>query len=527
MAADKTATVERGVTDVTTWNGTFHKREPVRFTVESSDPTTHQAEVLVVGAFADGGLPPAAEAIDAASGGKLTAVIARNDLDDRAGSVVALYDVPAVAAPRVLLVSLGWRDEFGDRAYRQALAGAAGALAGGRGRDAAVTLGETEVPGRSLAWRLQQATRILADGIYRFNAPRASGNGEHERGPRSVALLISGEVTPDLETARRRGEAIAEGVKLARDLGNLPGNICNPAYLAETARVLGKEFSFEVDVLERIDMEKLGMGAALSVGRASSHPCKFIVMHYERSTPDERPVVLVGKGVTFDSGGISLKPGANMDEMKFDMCGAASVFGAIKTVARLELPINLVGIVPAAENMPGASASRPGDVVTSMSGQTIEILNTDAEGRLGLCDALTYAERFDPICVVDVATLTGACAIALGNVASGLMANDEALAAELLACGIETGDRAWQLPLWDEYQDQLKSNFADMSNLGGRPAGTITAACFLARFARSYKWAHLDIAGTSALSGDAKGATGRPVALLTEFLMRHARNGAA
>jgi leucyl aminopeptidase len=337
-------------------------------------------------------------------------------------------------------------------------------------------------------------------------------------------LLVNADVTPELEAAVRRGEAIAEGMELTRDLGNLPGNICNPAYLAEAARTLGREFNFDVDILERSDMEKLGMGAALSVGRGTDQSCKFIVMHYERGKSNDRPVVLVGKGVTFDSGGISLKPGANMDEMKFDMSGAATVLGAIKTVARLGLPMNVVGIVPAAENMPGPNASRPGDVVTSMSGQTIEILNTDAEGRLGLCDALTYAERFDPICVVDVATLTGACVIALGHVASGLMANDHALAVELLECGQEAGDRAWQLPLWDDYQDQLKSNFADMSNLGGRPAGAITAACFLSRFAKNYKWAHLDIAGTNAFSGGAKGATGRPLPLLTEFLMRRARN---
>jgi leucyl aminopeptidase len=262
------------------------------------------------------------------------------------------------------------------------------------------------------------------------------------------------------------------------------------------------------------------MGAALAVGQASEQPSKFIVMQYKGG--DRRPVVLVGKGVTFDTGGISLKPGANMDEMKFDMCGAASVLGAMKTVARLNLPINMVGLVPAVENMPGGNATRPGDVIRSMSGQTIEILNTDAEGRLALADALTYAERFDPECVIDIATLTGACVIALGNVTSGLFANDDALASGLLESGVNSGDRAWRLPMFVEYQDQLKSNFADMSNLGGTPAGSITAACFLERFARHYKWAHLDIAGTSALSGDAKGATGRPVPLLTEFLIARA-----
>jgi leucyl aminopeptidase len=309
---------------------------------------------------------------------------------------------------------------------------------------------------------------------------------------------------------------------LAKDLGNLPGNICNPQFLADTARSLAKTYKLDVDVLEREDMRRLGMGAALSVGQASAAPCKFIVMHYRGSGAGAKPVVLVGKGITFDTGGISLKPGADMDEMKFDMCGAASVFGAMKTVARLGLPINVVGVIHAAENMPGGNASRPGDVVTSMSGQTIEILNTDAEGRLGLADALTYSERFDPEYVIDIATLTGACVIALGKETSGLWANDDELADRLLESGTQTGDRAWRMPMFDEYQDLLKSNFADMSNLGGRAAGAITAACFLERFANNFKWAHLDIAGTNAVSGDAKGATGRPVPLLSEFLLARA-----
>ena len=320
----------------------------------------------------------------------------------------------------------------------------------------------------------------------------------------------------------RRGQAVAEGMALTKDLGNLGGNVCNPAYLAQTAQALGQELKFAVDVLERDDMEKLGMGSALAVGRASYNPCKFIVMHYRGGEATAKPIVLVGKGLTFDTGGISLKPGADLDEMKYDMSGGGAVLGVFKTIARLALPINVIGIIPAVENMPGGNACRPGDVVTSMSGQTIEILNTDAEGRLVLCDALTYAERFAPACVIDIATLTGACVIALGSFASGLFANDDALAAELLACGADSGDRAWQLPLWDDYQVQLKSNFADMSNLGGRPAGAVTAACFLARFTKAYTWAHLDIAGTASVSGDAKGATGRPVPLLSEFLMRRA-----
>jgi leucyl aminopeptidase len=341
-----------------------------------------------------------------------------------------------------------------------------------------------------------------------------------------IALLINEDVTKELEFAVRSGQAIAEGMALTKDLGNLPGNVCHPGYLADVAHSLGKELGFDVEVLERADMEKLGMYSALSVGRASDQPCRFILMHYRGAQAQQKPIVLVGKGVTFDTGGISLKPGEDLDMMKYDMCGAASVFGAVKTVARLGLPINLIGIVGAAENMPGGNASRPGDVVKSMSGLTIEILNTDAEGRLLLCDALTYAERFNPECVIDIATLTGACVIALGTQTSGLYANDDALAEELLECGIDTGDRAWRMPMFDEYQEQLKSNFADMSNLGGRPAGSVTAACFLSRFAKAYRWAHLDIAGTAYVGGDAKGGTGRPVPLLSEFLIRRAERAA-
>jgi leucyl aminopeptidase len=503
-------------------------REPVQLSVRAASPATYRADVVAVGVSSDGILCPAAKMIDKAAKGTLTTVLQRGDLEERAGSTLLLHDAPGTVAQRLLVVSFGRREGFGERAFRAALEGAARSLASGVARHAAVALTDVELAGRSLAWRLQQAARLLADGAYHFEAP-LSANGHprgREHGARNIELLVPNRVTPELERAVGRGQAIAEGVALARDLGNLPGNVCHPPYLAATARALGREFGFDVEILERDDMESLGMGAALAVGRASAQPCKFIVMHYRRGG-SSKPIVLVGKGVTFDSGGISLKPGANMDEMKFDMCGGATVFGAIKTVARLELPINVVGIVPAVENMPGGDATRPGDVVTSMSGKTIEILNTDAEGRLVLADALTYAERFEPACVIDIATLTGACVIALGHVASGLFANDDALADELLRSGEDAGDRAWRLPMFDEYQDQLKSNFADMSNLGGRPAGTITAACFLSRFAKAYKWAHLDIAGTNALSGEAKGATGRPVPLLAEFLINRAgRQGA-
>ena len=492
--------------------------------VKTASPEKLQTGVLVAGAFADGPLPAATRTIDEASKGKVSAILTRGDLEAKAGAALLLPDLPGTAAERVLLVSLGKRDEFGDKAFRDALAGAAKALAGGAAADAAVALADIEVAGRSHAGRLEQAARLLADGAYRFDARTAAGAAPADagRGARAISLLVSGQTGPELERAARRGQAVAEGMALAKDLGNLGGNVCNPAFMAQTAQALGQEFKFAVEVLERADMEKLGMGSALSVGRASYQPCKFIVMHYRGGDAAARPIVLVGKGLTFDTGGISLKPGADLDEMKYDMSGGGSVIGVFKTLARLALPLNVIGIVPAVENMPGGNACRPGDVVTSMSGQTIEILNTDAEGRLVLCDALTYAERFQPAVVVDAATLTGACVIALGSHASGLFANDDALAAELLQCGVDSGDRAWHMPMWDDYQSQLKSNFADMSNLGGRAAGAVTAACFLARFTKAYKWAHLDIAGTASVSGDAKGSTGRPVPLLAEFLIRRA-----
>ncbi len=507
------------------------RSEAVRVYVRSGAAPSYRVDILVVGILSGDTSSPAAKAIDKAGKGRLSAVLERGDLGEKRGATLLLHDAPGTSSPRLLLVSGGRRESFGEPAFRAAIEGAAKMLARGPGQHAGIALPDFEVPGRSMAWHVQHAARILADCAYHFEPP-ASINGHSggpEHGARAIELLVPGKVTPDLELAAARGLAIAEGMALARDLGNLPGNVCNPPYMAAAARNLGREFGFDVEVLERTQMETLGMGAALAVGRASSQPCKFIVMHYKRGGAS-KPIVLVGKGVTFDSGGISLKPGANMDEMKFDMCGAAAVLGTVRAVARMALPVNLVAIVPAVENMPGGNATRPGDVVTSMSGQTIEILNTDAEGRLILADALTYAERFDPSCVIDVATLTGACVIALGHVTSGLMANDEGLANELIRSGENTGDRAWRLPMFDEYQEQLKSNFADMSNLGGRPAGAITAGCFLGRFAKAYKWAHLDIAGTNALTGDAKGATGRPVPMLCEFVINRtspAARGAA
>ena len=496
----------------------------MEFTIKTGSPAKLKTGLLVLGAFAGGKLPALTAAADGAADGRIASLIKRGDLDDKAGATLLLPELSGVHAERVLLVSLGKEDDFGDKAYRDALGAAAKALAATPAKDAVIALADVELDKRELPWRLQQAARILADGAYRFDTLKSDKDRKDKKhhGAKKLALLVSSEITAELDTAVLQGHAIATGMALAKDLGNLPGNICTPTHLAETAESLGKQYKFEVEVLNRADMEKLGMGSFLSVARGSHQPPKFIVMQYKGGKAKAKPVVLVGKGITFDTGGISLKPAAEMDEMKYDMCGAASVLGTFKAVAQMGLPINLVGLIPTTENMPGGGATKPGDVVTSMSGQTIEVLNTDAEGRLILCDALTYAERFKPECVIDVATLTGACVVALGKIPSGLLANDDELAAEILRRGTESGDRAWQLPLWDEYQELLKSNFADMGNIGGRYAGTITAACFLSRFTKAYKWAHLDIAGTAWVSGDAKGATGRPVPLLSSFLIGRA-----
>jgi leucyl aminopeptidase len=419
-------------------------------------------------------------------------------------------------------VGLGKEKEFRDKEYRDAVAAAVQALSTTGAIDATIYLTELAVKKRDLAWCLRQAVIVTRDVLYRFDQMKSTKDEDRRALCKLTFSVASRSDTAKAEAALGEGYAIAEGQKLTRDLGNLPSNYCTPTYLAEQALALGKEHKLQVEVLERTDMQKLGMNTLLAVAQGSHQPPKFIVFKYNGGAKNAKPIVLVGKGITFDTGGISLKPAAEMDEMKFDMCGAASVFGTLKAVAMMGLPLNVIGIVAATENMPGGGAIKPGDVVTSMSGQTVEILNTDAEGRLILCDALTYAERFEPECVVDMATLTGACVVALGSVATGLLANDDDLAEELLGAGQAAYDRAWQLPLWDDYQSQLKSPFADMANIGGRMAGTITAACFLARFTKKYKWAHLDIAGTASRGGDKKGATGRPVPLLAHFLMGRA-----
>ena len=482
-----------------------------------------KTECLVVGVFEQQPLAGLAKALDAASKGLLARMVKRGELDGKLGSTLMLHEVAGWSPARVLFVGLGREDKLSQKAFNEATRAAARAVLASRAVDALWTLPQATVTAQNAAWAVRASVIALRDATYRFTQMKSKAEPSNTV-LRKVVFAVAPDELKAARVAARHGEAIANGMALTKDLGNLPGNVCTPTYLADTARKLAREFKLKAEILGPKQIEALKMGSFLSVARGSVQPPQFIVLKYEGGPARQAPIVLVGKGVTFDTGGISLKPGEAMDEMKYDVCGVGSVLGTIRAVAEMGLKLNVIAVVPATENMPGGKATKPGDVVTSMSGQTIEVLNTDAEGRLILCDALTYAERFKPAAVIDVATLTGACIIALGHVNSGLFSKSDALAEELLAAGRATGDTAWRLPVEEEYQEQLKSNFADVANIGGRPAGSVTAACFLARFTEKYEWAHLDIAGTAWKSGAAKGATGRPVPLLTQFLIdREAR----
>jgi leucyl aminopeptidase len=499
----------------------------MEFSVKSGTPEKQRSGCIVVGVYEARKLSAVTHQIDEVSGGAIGAIVRRGDLDGKPGQTLLLHNIPNLPSERVLLVGCGKEKEFTDSRYREATAKAVTALRDTGATEITSYLTELDVKGRDIFWKVRQAVEVSESTLYRFDRLKTILNN-NRRALRRVVLAVPKR--SDLgagEQAIKEARAVAEGVMLARDLGNLPGNLCTPTYLAEQAMEIGKQYGLKTTVLEKEDMQRLGMGALLSVSRGSRQPPKLIVLEYRGGKEREAPVVLVGKGLTFDAGGISIKPAASMDEMKFDMCGGASVLGAVKAAAELNLPINIVGIIPSSENLPDGDANKPGDIVTSMSGQTVEVLNTDAEGRLILCDALTYAERYEPAVVIDIATLTGACVIALGAHASGLLANNDPLAREISNAGKYTYDRVWQMPLWDEYQKQLDSNFADMANIGGREAGTITAACFLARYTKNFKWAHLDIAGTAWKTGKEKGATGRPVPLLVQFLINRARKDGA
>ena len=443
----------------------------------------------------------------------------RGDIAGKPGDVLLLPHAGGIAAERLLLVGAGDGKGLTRSQYINLLQTLADHLHKCKVKEAVLLLDEVTVQGRDAAWCAELAARALGNSAYRFDTLKK------DKRPAVLKQLVWHCADKKRQKAVQQGLAagavVAEGMALARELGNLPGNVCTPTYLATQAQQLARgQRALKTTVLDEKQMRALKMGSLLSVSAGSDEPAKLVILDYQGGAKNAKPVVLVGKGITFDTGGICIKPGAGMEEMKFDMCGAASVLGVMKAVVALQLPLNVIGVLACAENMPNGRATKPGDIVTSMSGKTIEIINTDAEGRLVLCDALTYVERFEPAAVIDIATLTGACVIALGNHASGLYSNRDELGEQLYEAGQQAEDKAWRMPLWEEYQQQLKSPYADVANVGGRNAGSVTAACFLARFAEKYPWAHLDIAGTAWNSGGNKGATGRPVPLLVNFL-RH------
>ncbi len=486
----------------------------MEFNVKSGLPEKQRTACIIVGIYENQVLSDAAKRIDTVSKSYISTILQRGDLTDKLGQTLLLHNVPNVTANRVLLVGCG--TDINDSQYRKIITSAVKALNNTGVTEAVCYLTDLDVAERDIAWKTRQAVEITQATLYVFDQFKTKPDKANLQ-----KMVFSASSQRDAaKKAYLEAQKIANGVKLTKDLGNLPSNVCTPSYLADQAKDLAKAHTkLTCKVLDKAAIKKIGMNTLLAVAQGSNEAPKLITLEYKNGGK-KAPIVLVGKGVTFDSGGISIKPSAKMDEMKYDMCGAASVLGTMSALAELELPINVVAIIPSVENMPSGTAVKPGDIVTSLSGQTVEILNTDAEGRLILCDALTYAERYKPEVVIDIATLTGACVVALGGHATGLLGNNDALIQDLLKAGESSGDRAWQLPLWDEYQEQLTSPFADIANIaGGREAGTITAACFLSRFTEKYQWVHLDIAGTAWLGGKNKGATGRPVALLIQYLL--------
>lgn len=498
------------------------------FSIKALDSKSTIASIktgcIAVAVFEDKKLSSAAQALNIK--GDIAAALKSGDISGKAGSTLLLRGVAGVAAERVLLVGLGKEAAVSEKDFSSAVQATARSFTTLGASDAIVALPLDAVATREAAWAIRCYVLNARDAAYRFDSQK-SKKEPAASGVKKIAFAVTSTSATLAKEAITQAVAVANGIDLTKDLGNLPANVCTPTYLANTAKNMGKEFKLQVEVLDRKQLQALKMGSFLSVTNGSVEPPKFIVIKHLGGKAKDAPTVLVGKGITFDSGGISLKPGAAMDEMKYDMGGAASVLGTMRAIAELKLKLNVIVVIPTCENMPSGSATKPGDIVTSMSGQTIEVLNTDAEGRLVLCDALTYVERFKPAAVVDVATLTGACITALGHHNSGLFTRSDeahdALANELLAAGKATGDTAWRMPIEDSYQEQLKSNFADMANIGGPAGGAVTAACFLERYTKKYTWAHLDIAGTAWKSGAAKGSTGRPVPLLTSFLIQRAQ----
>jgi len=493
----------------------------MNFRIQSGELRARTQDCLIIGIFENNKLTPAAKRLDKTSHGALSKLLKQGDFEGKTGQTFLLYRLPNISADRLLLVGCGTHETLNERDYRKIIYSATKALTGLKATHAVSFLTELTVAKHSAAWNIKQAVEVTQDALYSFDQYKSAKTSKQAL-KEMVFSISDKKQAKTCEDGLKQGLAISAGVALTKNLANQPSNVCTPDYLAEQAKKLAKEYKkIQVKILDKKAMEKLGMGALLAVAKGSDKPPKLICFEYKGSAKKQAPIAFVGKGITFDTGGISLKPADGMIGMKYDMCGAATVFGTIKAAAELKLPLHIVGLVAAAENMPSGTAAKPEDIVTTLSGQTVEIMNTDAEGRLVLCDALTYCERYKPQAVIDIATLTGAVVVALGTHATGLLANDEPLAKELLYAGNESFDRAWQMPLWDEYQEQLKSPFADMSNVGGRSAGTITAACFLSRFAKKFHWAHLDVAGTAAMmmGGNDRYATGRPVPMLVQYLI--------
>lgn len=500
--------------------------------MEFSTQTTaslHQIKTaaLAVGVFADGVLSPAADIIDRAAGGALRAVL-KTEFKAKPDTHLVLRNLTGVAAVRVILIGLGKQEAYKAVTHASAEFAFARYCADAALTEGVSTLASIACPDTSLQERARAAASAGLRAVYHYTETFGKPKDPAPK-LKKIALSVTRAEAAETQKGLREGRAIGNGMNLTRLLGDLPPNVCTPTYLGATAKKLAREFkTLKAEVLDRKRIEALKMGSFLSVAHGSYEPPAFIVLKHTPAgmtaarRKNKAPIVLVGKGITFDAGGISLKPAAGMDEMKYDMCGAASVLGTLRAIAELDLDREVIGLIAACENLPSGRANKPGDIVTSMSGQTIEILNTDAEGRLVLCDALTYAERFKPAAVIDIATLTGACVIALGNINTGLFSTDDALAENLLQAGRGANDPAWRMPVEDAYQPQLRSNFADIANIGGREAGAVTAACFLSRFAKNYPWAHLDIAGTAWTSGKQKGASGRPVPLLVNYLIGQA-----
>jgi leucyl aminopeptidase len=495
----------------------------VRFDVPQRRATQLAADCLAIGLFDEESLSGTALAVDRASRGAIKRLKSSGDLPVRAGETQMLAAPSGVTAKRLLVVGLGKRRDFKQRNWRKALTCALATVVKSRCAHLVLAIDQPDSDAVDAYYLGRAVADLTGTALYRINDFKT---GSKPKTPALGRVSISGVSAAQRTAATRglaHGNAIAVGQTLLRNLGNLPGNVCTPRYLAAQAKELARTHkSIKARVLDEAQIKRLKMGCLLAVSKGSAEPPRFIVLEYRGGARSAAPVVLVGKGVTFDTGGISLKDPAAMDEMKYDMCGAGSVLAAFEVIARLKLRLNVVGLVAAVENMPSGRATKPGDIAISSAGKTVEILNTDAEGRLILCDALHYARRYAPAAVVDMATLTGACVIALGHHFTGIMGNDDALAQELVAAGTRASDRGWQLPLTEDYAEQLRSNFADLANIGGRDGGAITAGAFLSRFTQGLKWAHLDIAGTAWLSGAQKGGTGRPVPLLADFLIHRA-----